>query len=396
MQSMWDSFQYSYGYWQGRLGSFGLSTLVGKATNLISLPLPFLSLVAVPLFGGSSTRMSLVFVYLTWTILLLSHDPLTLEFYGTLFVRLIFYLLPALLFLAFDCIVPKLSKNVKARGARHLPHQLGRKRVLSIVGVAVGNVLLGVVLQVGLEWAWTELFHFRSLIKISRIPTMPLPWSVAIHLAQGFAVRGVSHYYIHRYVLHGRKTVLKTWHLRWHHSVDLPFSVVAAYDHPVNYLLCTWLPTVLPAYCFGWHALTWFTFLALTSLEELFIFSGYNVLPSAILLAGTARRIEAHFDSVKSGSSAGNFGHIGVMDYSLGTACKGVDIMDDVQDEAAKHRLQERIDSAVKAALESQRKETNNSEQSRSSAFLDKLGGRSGKEDASDGQRATRRSGRTR
>lgn len=36
--------------------------------------------------------------------------------------------------------------------------------------------------------------------------------------------------------------------------------------------------------------------------------------------------------------------------------------MDDLQDEAAQHRLQERIDSAVKAALASQRNESNNSE----------------------------------
>lgn len=282
-----------YGYWQGRLSSFGVSTLLTKATNLVSLPLPFLSLVAVPLFGGSSTRMSLVFIYLTWSVLLLrfvgvrllwivaradvhlSHDPLTLEFYGTLFVRLIFFLGPALLFLAFDCMLPGLSKNIKARGTRHLPNQLGRNRILEIAGVAVGNVLFGVLLQTSLEWMWTDVFHLRSLIKISKVPTMPLPWSVAINLAQGFAVRGVSHYFIHRHMLHtARRSVFKTWHLRWQHSVEFPFSIVAAYDHPANYLLCTWLPTVLPAYCFRWHALTWFTFLALTSLEELFIFSG--------------------------------------------------------------------------------------------------------------------------
>jgi hypothetical protein len=59
-----------YGYWQGRIGNFGLSNLIGKATNLVSLPLPVLSFVALPLFGGSSTRMSLVAVYLTWTALL--------------------------------------------------------------------------------------------------------------------------------------------------------------------------------------------------------------------------------------------------------------------------------------------------------------------------------------
>jgi hypothetical protein len=106
---------------------------------------------------------------------------------------------------------------------------------------------------------------------------MPLPWNVVINLLQGFAIRGASHYYIHRYVLHTYDSVLKTWHLRWQHSVDFPFSILAAYDHPAIYLLSTWIPTVLPAYVFRWHALTWFAFLALTSLEDLFIFSGVYI-----------------------------------------------------------------------------------------------------------------------
>lgn len=41
--------------------------------------------------------------------------------------------------------------------------------------------------------------------------------------------------------------------------------------------------------------------------------------------------------------------------YSLGTTCAGADILDDVQDEAAKRQIKEKIDSAVSAALESQR-----------------------------------------
>jgi hypothetical protein len=38
--------------------------------------------------------------------------------------------------------------------------------------------------------------------------------------------------------------------------------------------------------------------------------------------------------------------------------------MDDVQDEAAKHRLQERIDNAVNAALESQKSKSADKESS--------------------------------
>jgi phage gp29-like protein len=46
----------------------------------------------------------------------------------------------------------------------------------------------------------------------------------------------------------------------------------------------------------------------------------------------------------------------------LGTSCEGVDIVDDLQDEASKRNLQEKIDGAVSAALDSQRKQASSSE----------------------------------
>ncbi|SMR42543.1 unnamed protein product [Zymoseptoria tritici ST99CH_1E4] len=403
VQTARDTLQYAYRYSQGRYASFGLSTIVAKASNLVSIPLPLLSLFAVPLFGGSTTRMSLVAFYLTWSALLLSHDPLKLELYGTLAIRLIFFVLPALLFLAFDCSFPQLSKNIKSRGRRALPGQLGRNRVLEIVGVAIGNVLLAVFFQAALELLWVRVFRFRSLLKgVSKVPTVPLPWSVAINLIQGFVIRGAAHYAVHRYLLHAYRSIFKTWHLRWQHSVALPFSIVAAYDHPAVYLVSVWLPTILPAYLFRWHVLTWQLFLVLTSLEELFIFSGYNVLPSAIMLTGMARRIEAHFDSVKSAKDLGNFGNIGLLDYAFGTHCKGhPDVVDDIQDEASKHRLQERIDDAVTAALESQKNNSDGNGQSSSTTgssargLLNKLKDSDRNADQSGGgARQPRRSGR--
>jgi hypothetical protein len=60
VQSVRDTLQYAYGYSQGRLTGIGVSTIIAKATNLVSIPLPLLSLFAVPFFGGSTTRMSLV------------------------------------------------------------------------------------------------------------------------------------------------------------------------------------------------------------------------------------------------------------------------------------------------------------------------------------------------
>lgn len=100
--------------------------------------------------------------------------------------------------------------------------------------------------------------------------------------------------------------------------------------------------------------------------------------------------------------------------YSLGTTCAGADIVDDVQDEAVKRHIQEKVDSAVSAALNSQRRKADNAEvcvpqrhseilltcpvkQPKSSTtrnLMDRLGVASEQGDSEVGQRATRRSGR--
>lgn len=230
-----------------------------------------------------------------------------------------------------------------------------------ITAVAVCNVLLGVLVQAVLELLFTRVLRLRSLVRVTTI--VPLPWSIIMDLLKGLVVRGGLHYGVHRFVLHTNPSILRTWHLNWQHSVEHPFSLVAAYDHPVNHLLADWLPTILPAVLFRWHVLTWFLFLSVASLEELFVFSGYSVLPSAIILPGMARRTEAHFDSVRDGQQVGNFGHLGLMDFLLGTGSGSEStIVDDVQDEAEKRQFQERIDTAVQAALASMDKKTKNNQ----------------------------------
>ena len=324
---------------------------MSKATSLVALPLPFLSILALPVFGGKSTSLSLVFVYLTWSSLVFAHDPLSLEIYGTLAARILFFLLPAFAFLAFDCGTPSLSKNVKAYGEKNLPSRLGNGRLLKIASIGVANVLLSVALQAVLEMLFTDVFHLRSILKVTSF--VPLPWSIAKDVVKGLALRGVLHYYIHRYLLHTYETPLKTWHLKWQHSVQLPFSLAAAYDHPVCHLLVNWLPDFLPAYLFRFHVLTWHIFVAVTSLETLLIYSGYAVLPSSIVLAGMARRTDAHFVTAAAKREPCNFGHWGILDLLMGTNCKDTaSVVDDLQDEAHKHRFEERAQKAARGALD--------------------------------------------
>jgi len=356
-QALRDKVLWSYGYFQGRsvLLPRSIPELYGmamsKATSLVTLPLPFLSILALPVFGGKSTSLSLVFVYLTWSSLVFAHDPLSLEIYGTLAARILFFLLPAFAFLAFDCGTPSLSKNVKAYGEKNLPSRLGNGKLLKIASIGVANVLLSVALQAVLEMLFTDVFHLRSILKVTSF--VPLPWSIAKDVVKGLALRGVLHYYIHRYLLHTYETPLKTWHLKWQHSVQLPFSLAAAYDHPVCHLLVNWLPDFLPAYLFRFHVLTWHIFVAVTSLETLFIYSGYAVLPSSIVLAGMARRTDAHFVTAAAKREPCNFGHWGILDLLMGTNCKDTaSVVDDLQDEAHKHRFEERAQKAARGALD--------------------------------------------
>ena len=88
--------------------------------------------------------------------------------------------------------------------------------------------------------------------------------------------------------------------------------------------------------------MTYLLLLALFSLEEVFTYSGYNVLPSTIMLRGMARRVDAHMMS----EGKGNYGPIGVMDWAHGTTL-GADVMDNVMEEMDKHNVQERAGKAI-------------------------------------------------
>lgn len=92
------------------------------------------------------------------------------------------YLGPALLAVAFDYLVPGLSRKVKAEGKSHLPHRLGREKVLRVVAVAIGNILLGVIVQAVLEVLVTRVFFMRSLLKVTKIVSASSTMDAIVHV----------------------------------------------------------------------------------------------------------------------------------------------------------------------------------------------------------------------
>ena len=259
------------------------------------------------------------------------------EFLGTLGVRILFYILPSLSSLAFDSATPNLAVNIKEHGETALPmgeDQGGKKgRWWKIALVSIGNVLLGVGLQMGIELLITQVLHLRSLLKISIV--VPMPWSILKDLFFGLLLREVLTYVLHRYALHSPTTPrLTEMHSSWQHSVIAPFSLVAHYDHPIVYLIHVFLPMYIPAVLLRFHLLTFHIYLILVSLEETFTYSGYSVLPSAFILGGMARRQDKHLMC----GGDGNYGCFGLVDFCMGTNL-GTDLVDDVIEEAEEKQV---------------------------------------------------------
>lgn len=158
------------------------------------LSLPVLSLFLIPTVSSYSTSLNLIFFYMTWTTLVLSHPPLRVELFGTVIVRLIFYILPSLLFFLFDILTPSAAVVVKAQGETGLPagSKQGKIRLkeIKVAGWALLNLALGITVQAGIELIRTKLFGLRSALKVSM--KLPMPGEMVKDLALGTLGREVS------------------------------------------------------------------------------------------------------------------------------------------------------------------------------------------------------------
>lgn len=285
------------------------------------LSLPYLSVLLIPTMTSYSTSLNLLFFYLTWSTLVLSHPPLRLEIVATLGVRLLFGILPNAFFLLFDTMLPGLAEGVKAIGSTALPLKNATRRNYIAVGKTVlwslGNMFQGLAFQAGIEVLLTRFLGVKSALKFTI--TLPMPWAIFIDLLRGLLLREVLGYVLHRFALHDRRSPITKYHEGWYHSLATPFPMSATYDHPVAYLLRTFLPTFGPALIFRFHLLTYIIFLSLVTLEETFAYSGYSTMPTNFFLGGIARRADAH--GITGGK--GNFGPWGMIDWLCGTTVGG-------------------------------------------------------------------------
>ncbi|KXJ91735.1 hypothetical protein Micbo1qcDRAFT_223858 [Microdochium bolleyi] len=303
------------------------------------LSLPILSYFAAPMMTSWSTSFNLLFFYMTWSTLVLSHDPIHIEIVGTTAIKVVFWLLPSLLFLLFDTLVPSLADSIKLYGRASLPRRdaasLARQVLLAVV-----NVLLCGAIEAVISFAASTYLH-RPLFKSST--TLPLPWQIIKHILTLYTARELLTYYIHRYILHSQRrgsgsgTIAKL-HARYAHADagGAPYALMLFADHPLPLLLNRLVPVYLPALVVRPHLLTYFAFTLLTTIEETAAMSGYSVVPG-IVLGGITRRTATHYAS----GGRGNYGAWGFLDWVSGTSV-GRDVIDDLQDEAEKHHVRER------------------------------------------------------
>lgn len=303
----------------------------------VLLSIPILSYIFFPTAGASvSTSVNIIFFYMTWSSLVFAHHPLEIHLSGLLVLRVIFWLIPSVVFLAFDVGVPSLAAGLKHGGRSSLPPRDARK-LGGLLGLAMLNVLLWMAAEAGLAMAYTLVFK-RHLFKMST--TLPLPWTVTKHCAFILASREVLQYHVHRRVLHGKKSssgVVARKHMAYAHAVPgAPCSLRVFADHPLALFLHRFLPVVLPSVLIRTHMLTYFLVTIITTVEETLAMSGYTFVPG-IVMSGITARTAIHY----AGKGSSNYGAVGIMDWIHGTS-KGRHVLEDVRKEADEHNVPER------------------------------------------------------
>ena len=291
----------------------------------VLLSIPLISAVLTP---SVSTSINILFFYATWSTLLLTHNYNTIHASSLLVLRVIFWLIPSLIFLAFDYLIPSISGSIKFTGAASLP-----KRPWRLILLATANMLLVTAVEAAISFG---IFWFSGKTFYKPYSTLPLPFQVFKHCCILFTSRELLSYYIHRFLLHeGKSKTLTRLHTSYAHAN--PTCAIQLYaDHPLPLLILHVIPVFIPAAIVRPHLLTYLLFVLLTTAEGTLTTSGYSIVPG-IFLGGIARRTAIHYAS----KGKGNYGAWGVLDWAHGTS-KGRDVFEDAKAEAEKHELKER------------------------------------------------------
>ncbi|GKT50553.1 uncharacterized protein ColSpa_10734 [Colletotrichum spaethianum] len=277
----------------------------------ILLSLPIVSYFLAPSVTSWTTSLNLLFFYMTWTTLVLSHGPLKVQLVGVLALRLVLWLLPSLVFLLFDTLIPSIAESIKTAGASALPPTHGPTLLRTLL-LALFNLALAAGVEGGVSLAWASYFR-EPLFRAST--ALPLPFQLLKHIALLVAAREVLTYYLHTRLLHARRGGrLAKLHASYAHArAAPPFSLMLFADHPLPFLLHRVAPVFLPAVALRPHLLTYFLFVGFCTVEETMAMSGYSVVPG-IVMGGITRRTAIHYAGGGPGTTARGGAGLGARD----------------------------------------------------------------------------------
>lgn len=230
-----------------------------------------------------------------WSIIARYVSPSTLFFITEVASQTLVWWPVVLTFAALDYFQPKalVRHQIMPR------HNITSKQVKDCVYVVLRNQTILFTMQCALLYFYKGSFGIRSP------RTLPTALETVRDTLLFFLGREILGYSLHRYILHHPR-VYRYCH-KQHHKFANPFSMASQYGHPLEHVLITYIPIIIPAAWLRMHILTYFLCRALAQAETAIIHSGFNI--------GHLTQIhDLHHEK-----SEVYFGNYGLMDYVMGT-----------------------------------------------------------------------------
>ncbi|EPS39961.1 hypothetical protein H072_6399 [Dactylellina haptotyla CBS 200.50] len=234
----------------------------------------------------------------TWTGIVQSYSPATIEFAGTLIVQLIFFWGPCAIYLSLDRLFPKFSDRHKIQPA---PKQPTRSEIFHCLSVVLRNQVLSSTLHALLIYVSTKTGKGAFRVDAS----IPPLFEVVRDIVFSLLLREALFYYSHR-ILHHPRLYPKIHKI--HHKFTAPVALAAQYAHPIEQIVANILPITIPPQLMHSHILTFWMFMAYELVETTTVHSGYDFFMNA------AKMHDLHHEKFLI-----YFGAIGVLDWFHGT-----------------------------------------------------------------------------
>ncbi|KAF3927664.1 hypothetical protein ABW21_db0202312 [Orbilia brochopaga] len=234
----------------------------------------------------------------TWSGIINSYSPATIEFVGTFILQLIFFWGPSAIYLSLDALFPRFSERHKIQPA---PKQPTRAEIIHCLGLVVKNQIISTALHAVMIYVST--ITGKSSFRVDA--SIPPLHEVVRDFIFSLAVREILFYYSHR-ILHHPRLYPKIHKV--HHKFTAPVALAAQYAHPIEQIVANILPITIPPQLLHSHILTFWLFMAYELVETTTVHSGYDFFHNA------AKKHDLHHEKFLI-----YFGALGVLDWLHGT-----------------------------------------------------------------------------